>query len=76
MRVVTEKEVYVMHRPSDGWNEPQLIQLIKQEKEPIKMAYFQDEISKIQSDKLYHEQVPKNLIQKLGIALKTIRLWD
>jgi hypothetical protein len=76
MRVVTEKEVYIINRPSDGWNEPQLIQQIKQEKEPIKMAYFQGEISKTQADKLYHEQMPKNLLQKLGIALKTIKLWD
>jgi hypothetical protein len=76
MRVVTEKEVYIINRPSEGWNEPQLFQLIKQEKEPIKMAYFQGEISKRQADVLYHEQVPKTLIQKLGIALKTIKLWD
>jgi NAD+--asparagine ADP-ribosyltransferase len=74
MRAVTNSEVYVITKPQDGWNEPQFFQVLKYEKETIKKAYFKDEITKEVANQRYFEEVPKTILQKLGITFKNIKL--
>jgi hypothetical protein len=74
MRAVTNSEVYVITKPQDGWNEPQFFQILKYEKEIIKKAYFKDEITEEVANQRYFEEVPKTILQKLGITFKNIKL--
>jgi hypothetical protein len=74
MRAVTNSEVYVITKPQDGWNEPQFFQILKYEKEAIKKAYFKDEITKEVANQRYFEEVPKTILQKLGITFKNLKL--
>lgn len=74
MRAVTNSEVYVITKPQGGWNEPQFFQVLKHEKEPIKKAYFEGEITKEVANQRYFEEVPKTILQKLGITFKNLKL--